>query len=462
MATTSDRPGSLSDRYPGLQHVMLDFNQMKSFVEDPLVIVSGDGVRLRDARGRTYLDGLAGVAAVQLGHSNRPIIEAMQAQLDRVALALPLYAANEPELELAALLAEITPPEFTTVRFTTGGSEANETAFKMARQYHAQTGNPGKYKVISRYGSYHGATLGALAASGGAQRKTKFEPFPAGFVKVHPPDCYHCPFKLRYPDCGVLCAEIVEDVIVGEAPATVAALIAEPVIASADGFVVPPPEYFKILREICDRHNVVLIYDEIITGFGRLGELFGADVYGVYPDILTVGKGLSGGYAPLAAVILRDTIAQAFWGDPADNVHFNAGHTYSGNPVACAAGLAAVRQITDDGVLDNVRRQSKRLRTHLEDMAARYDVIGRVDGHGLLLGIEFVTDRDTHTTFPAERSLCRAVGRAAQDNGLIARMGEHVYILAPPLTVTDDEIDEMAEILDSSIAETLETFEMPA
>ena len=461
MATTADLSTPITDRYPGLRHVMIDFNQMKAFIEDPVILVEGDGVRVRDHTGRWYIDGLAGVATIQLGHANQAVIEAMKSQLDRIALALPLHASNEPELELAELLARITPPELTTARFLSGGSEANETAFKLVRQYHAQTGNPGKYKIISRYRSYHGATMGALAASGGAARKRKFEPFPTGFVHVHPPDCYHCPFKLSYPDCRVLCAELVEEVILGEAAETVAAFITEPVTMSADAFMVPPPEYFQVLRDICDRHNVGLIFDEIITGFGRLGELFGAEVHGVCPDLLTVGKGISSGYAPLAAVVMRETIARAFWGEPEAKVHFDAGHTYSGNPVACAAGLAAVRQIVDGGVLDNVRRQSARLRTRLQDMAQRYQVIGRVDGRGLLLGVEFVTDRETRATFPAERSFCRAVGRAAKQRGLFARVGDHVFVLVPPLVATDGEIDEMADILDAAIAETLETFEWP-
>ena len=453
---------SSGSQHPGLANLMVDFNQMQAFMEDPLVIVEGSGVRLTDVRGRSYIDGIAGIAAMQFGHGNRPIIEAMQAQLERVALTLPIYATNQPAIELAERLIDVFPPEFTTVKFVSGGSEANETAMKMARQYHKQTGNPGKYKVISRYSSYHGATLGALSATGGAARKAKYEPLPTGFVKVHPPDCYHCPFKLTYPECGVLCAEIVDDVIRNEGPETVAAFIAEPVIMSAEAFVVPPPEYFAILREICDRHNVVLIFDEIITGFGRLGELFGADVYGAYPDIMTVGKGISGGYAPLAAAIIRGRISETFLGERDAGVHFNAGHTYSGNPVACAAGLAALRQITSGEVLDNCRRQSQRLRRHLEDMADRYEVVGRVDGHGLLLGAEFVADRSTHASFPSDRPFGRAVGAEARRRGLIGRAGDHVWVFAPPLTSTDDEIDEMAAILDASIAETLETYEWPA
>lgn len=456
---TRPSPELLSERYPGLANLMIDFNQMQAFLEDPLVIVQADGVRLTDALGRSYIDGLAGIGAVQLGHGNKAIIKAMQAQLERVALAVPIYAANEPEIELAELLVGLMPPEFTTVKFTSGGSEANETAIKLSRQYHKQTGNPGKYKIISRYASYHGATMGALAATGGAARKAKYEPLPTGFVKVHPPDCYHCPFKLKYPECGVLCAEIVDDVICNEGPDTVAALIAEPVMMTAEAFVVPPPEYFTILRQICDRHNVVLIYDEIITGFGRLGGLFGADVYKAYPDMLTVGKGISGGYAPLAAVIMRGELAETFLGERDAGVHFNSGHTYSGNPVACAAGIAAVRQITADGVIENCQRQSKRLRAHLNEMANRYDVVGRVDGHGLLLGIEFVSDRKTRASFPADHLFGRTVGAEARSRGLIGRAGDHVWVFAPPLISTDDEIDEMAEILDASIAETLETFD---
>lgn len=459
MSSTEGTAGSITDRYPGLRHIMIDFNQMKAFIDDPLVIVEGAGVRVRDQDDRWYIDGIAGIAAVQLGHGNRPIIDAMTAQLEQVALTLPVQGANEPELELAERLAEITPPGLTTVKFFSGGSEANEAAIKLARQYHRQTGRPDRYKVISRYKSYHGATLGALAASGGAARKQRFEPFPAGFVHVHPPECYQCPFRLTYPDCGVLCAEVVEEVILGESPETVAAVIAEPVIFSSDGFVVAPPEYFKILRDICDRHGVLLLLDEIITGFGRLGERFGAEVYGVAPDMLSMGKGLSGGYAPLAAVIMTDEIAQAFWGERSDNLHFNAGHTYAGNPVASAAGLASVEQITADGFLDEVRRKGARLRAHLDDIAMRHEVIGNVSGHGLMYAVEFVKDRETHGRFPAEQLFARTVYQAAKDGGLIARLADHYTALTPPLSSTDAEIDEMAEILDAAIAESLETLE---
>ncbi len=454
----SDAVNSASVTHGGLRHLLVEFNQMKSFMDDPLIIVEGEGVRVRDDSGRWYIDGLSAVAAVQLGHRNQPIIAAMTEQLNKVALALPLYAASKPAIDLAARLVEITPGPLTHVKYTSGGSEANETAFKMARQYHVQTGNPGKYKIISRYRSYHGATMGALAASGGAARKLPYEPFPTGFVHVHPPDCYRCPFGLTYPDCGVRCAEILDDVIQGEGPATVAALIAEPVSMSTDGFITPPAEYFKILREICDQHDVLLIFDEIITGFGRLGQLFGADVYATAPDLMTVGKGLSGGYAPLAAVMMTSPVAEAFWGDPADGVHFNAGHTYAGNPVACAAGLEAVSQIVDGGALENGQKQGARLRAGLDALADRYEEVGRVDGHGMLQGIEFVSNRLTRTRFAPSRLLCRYVGQTAKANGLIGRMGDHDYVLAPPLTSTSDEIDEMLEILDVSIAESLETF----
>ena len=459
MPEATDPSQEFPQRHAGLANLLVEFNQMKSFMDDPLIIVEGDGVRVRDHTGQWYIDGLSAVAAVQLGHRNQAIITAMTEQLNKIALALPLYAASEPAIELARRLVEITPEPLTHVKYASGGSEANEAAFKVARQYHAQTGYPGKYKIISRYRSYHGATMGALAASGGAARKLPYEPFPTGFLKVHPPDCYRCPFGLSYPDCGVRCAEIVDDVIQAEGPDSVAAFIAEPVSMSTDGFIAPPPEYFKILRDICDRHNVLLIFDEIITGFGRLGELFGADVYNTAPDLITLGKGLSGGYAPLAALMMTTPIAEAFWGDPTDAVHFNGGHTYAGNPVACAAGLEAISQIVEGGALANGQTQGDRLRAGLEELAERYEQVGRVDGHGLLQGIEFVQDKSSRTPFPPDHLLCRKVGQTAKANGLIGRMGDHEFVLAPPLTSTSDEIDEMVAILDTSIAESLETFD---
>src|SRR5208282_627778 len=274
-----------------LKRLFLDFMQMKEFAEHPIIMKSASGVWYEDVAGKKYLDGLSGIFVVNAGHGNRRIIDAMKKQLDEITFAPPLYSTNLRALELAELISKLTPGDLHTVKLLSGGSEATETAMKLARQYHRQTGNPHKYKIISLYDGFHGTTMGALGASGTTKRKTAFEPFGSGYVHVFPPTCYRCPYGLKYPDCHILCARIVEDVIKKEDPSTVSALIVEP-ISNTGGIITPPDEYFKILREICDKYNVLLIFDEIITGFGRTGEMFAAQTFGTTPDIICLGKGM--------------------------------------------------------------------------------------------------------------------------------------------------------------------------
>ncbi len=437
--------------------LVLDFMQMEEFARDPFVVAEADGIRIRDTDGREYIDGLAGVFTVSLGHGNRAIVDAMTAQLQRLAFAPPLHGTNPAAIELARALLDFAPPGFGAVKLLSGGSEATEAAMKMARQYHQQTGHSRKYKVIAKYGAYHGGTMGALSAGGGWERKSVFEPLLGGFLHVHPPDCYHCPYGKRYEDdCGITCAEILDRTIAAEDPETVAAVIMEPISISSAGFVVPPREFFERLRETCDRYNVLLIFDEIITGFGRLGTNFGADYYGVVPDLLCCGKGMSSGYAPLAAVLIQDHVNRAFLGRAEERVEFHHGHTYGGNPVACAAGLAAVRQMVELGLVEHARQMGERMRERLVAMQASYPMIGTVQGAGLLQGLVFAADRQTRAAFPTEIKPGKRVERAARERGLIFRCGNDFVALSPPLVATRADVDEMCDILDASLAEVQE------
>jgi len=308
--------------------------------------------------------------------------------------------------------------------------------------------------VISRYLSWHGSTMGSLSASGLKGRKTVNEPLAPGFIHVFPPTCYRCPFGKNYPECGITCATIIEDVIAMEDPATVAAVIVEP-IGHTGGIIDPPEEYLPILREFCDRHNVLLIFDEIITGIGRTGQMFAAETFSVTPDILCIAKGLAGGYAPLSAMICRQPIANAFWGPAATNHGFVEGHTFEGNPISCAAGLAVLQEIIERDLCANARNQGQRLRLGLENLAQKYSIIGDIRGKGLFLGIEFVRDRATKQSFPSEIAFGVRVGRRALENGLLTRFDPNWLALGPPLTVTGEQIDEIVNILDRSIGETL-------
>jgi adenosylmethionine-8-amino-7-oxononanoate aminotransferase len=411
-----------------------------------------DGVHYWDVQGKRYLDALSGIYVVSVGHNNRRVIEAIRRQMDALHFSPPMHGTNPVAVRLANLLAELAPGDLSTVKFQCGGSEVTEAAIKLARQYHRLTGSPGKFKVISRYLSWHGSTLGALSASGLKSRRTVNEPLAPGFLHVFPPTCYRCPFGKNYPDCGVTCATIVGDVIAMEDPDTVAAVIVEP-IGHTGGVIDPPDEYLPILREICDRHNILLIFDEIITGIGRTGRMFAAETFGVVPDIMCVAKGLSGGFAPLSAMICRRPIADAFWGPIAENPGFVEGHTFEGNPISCAAGIAVLEEILERDLCANARRQGERLRSGFERLAQKYPVIGDIRGKGLFQGIEFVRDRATKERFPDDVAIGVRVGRRALANGLLCRFDPHWIAFGPPLIVTAEQVDEMVAILDRSLEE---------
>jgi adenosylmethionine-8-amino-7-oxononanoate aminotransferase len=427
-------------------------DQMAEWSKQPLIMARADGVYYWDVSGKRYLDALSGIYVVAVGHNNRRVIDAIRRQLDVLHFSPVMHGTNPVAVQLANVLAELAPGDLNTVKFQCGGAEVTEAAIKLARQYHKLTGSPGKYKIISRYQSWHGSTLGALSASGLKSRKSVNEPLAPGFLHVFPPTCYRCPFGKTYPDCGITCATLVNDVIEMEDPDTVAAILVEP-IGHTGGIIDPPEEYLPLLRDYCDRHQILLIFDEIITGIGRTGRLFAAETFGVTPDVLCIGKGLGGGYAPLSALICRKPIAEAFWGPAAENPGFVEGHTNEGNPISCAAGLAVLAEIIDRDLCANARAQGSRLRTGLERLAQKHGVIGDIRGKGLFQGIEFVRDQATKERFPGAFGV--QVGRRALENGLLCRFDPHWIALGPPLISTSEQIDEMVAILDRSLREVL-------
>ena len=432
-----------------VRHTMVDFMQMKSFAEDPLVLTDGDGIRVIDVDGRRFIDGLSGTFCASLGHGNAELAEAGAAQLRRLAMAAPTLATNDRALELVELLLGLLPDRYSVIKLLSGGSEATESAMKIARQYHKQTGNAAKYKILSHYRSYHGATGHAVAASGWPVWRAPYEPLAGGFIHLHTPDPYRPPFDVAPEAVAATYLRLVEETIELEDPRTIAALITEPVLMSA-GVVIPPEGYLRGLRALCDRHGILLIFDEIITAFGRLGAMFASELFETWPDILCLGKGLSGGYAPLSAVVLSRRIADAFWGEPRDLVQFHSGHTYGANPVACAIGLAAVRQLVRDEIPANAVREGERLRAGLHRLQEQHAWIGDIRGLGLLTGVEFVQDRVTRARFPAELGLGTRIRDAARARGLLVRTSHWMLVLAPPLTIRDDETDEILAILEAA------------
>src|SRR5438552_6980525 len=436
-----------------LRHIFVR-DQMAEWTKTPLVMAKADGVHYWDVHGKRYLDALSGIYVVSVGHNNRRVIEAIRKQLDVLHFSPVMHGTNAPAVQLANLLGDIAPGDLSCVKFQTGGSEVTEAAIKLARQYHKLTGSPGKYKVISRYLSWHGSTMGSLSASGLKSRKTVNEPLAPGFLHVFPPTCYRCPFGKSYSECGITCATLVGDVIDMEDPDTVAACMDEP-IGHTGGIIDPPPEYLPILREVCDRFNVLLIFDEIITGVGRTGHLFAAQTFDVIPDVLCTAKGLSGGYAPLSAMICRESIGEAFWGPISENPGFVEGHTFEGNPISCAAGLAVLRAILERDLCANARARGEQLRGGFQRLAKKYGVSGDIPGKGLLPGVEFVRNPATKERFASGQEIGLRIGKRALENGLLCRFDPHWLAFGPALVTTAEQIDEMVALLDKSMGEIL-------
>ena len=433
-----------------LKRTFIDYQQLTEFLRDPLVVERAQGVYYWDTEGKRYFDAIGGIFVATLGHGHPRLLDAMRKQMEKMTFAPPLHGIADVTLDFIERLGTVTPGNLKYVKGFSGGSEATESAMKFVRQYFKQMGHPGKYKFISRYYGYHGGTAGAMAASGTGSRKTKFEPQMPGFVKVFPPTHYRDQFA-SWEECNRFAAQAVEDVIIAEDPETVAGFMVEPV-GNTGGIITPTAEYFRMLREICDRHNVVLIFDEIITGFGKTGHMFAAQTYGVTPDIICCGKGLSSGMMPIGAMIAREDMAEAFWGAGSDDVQFAHGHTFAGNPLSAAVGIAVINEIIENRLDEKAVRMGERLKARLEGLR-KYGVVREVRGKGVLLGVELVKDTRTLAPFP---ELGMALKKATLRNGLILRVDPSWFAVSPALVASDDELDEMCQLIEKSFATALE------
>lgn len=426
----------------------------------PIVITQGDGVFLFDAAGRRYLDAAAGAAVASLGHGNREIAETITRQSQTLTYAHPEKFATEPMLELASMLAERAPPGITRVYFTSGGSESTEAAIKLARQYHHVRGVATKYKTLSRRVSYHGATLGALAISGQLKRRELFMPLLMCEPQVAGADSYRCGSCRTEPACTLDCAEDLERVIAKEGAATVAAFVAEPIVGSSNPGSYPPDDYWRRIREICDRNDVLFIADEVMSGNGRSGHWWAMQHSDVTPDIILTAKGIGAGYAALGAVLTTEGVYETV----RRSGSFRHGHTYAGNPLACAVGCQVIRIIERDGLLDNVRRMGKLLLHGLEEVLIDHPLVGTIRGRGLLLGVEFVEDKAARVPFPVDRDIQTKVALACLSRGLYVyqgggsaggHLGDHVLI-APPFMIDERNVEEIVSSLKAAVDEVME------
>ncbi|HZV26998.1 MAG TPA: aspartate aminotransferase family protein [Acidothermaceae bacterium] len=438
------------------RHLWMHFTRMSSYANHDIpIIVRGQGAYVYDSNGRRYLDGLAGLFVSMVGHGRDEIAEAAARQSKELAY-FPLWSYAHPRaIELAERLANLAPGDLNRVFFTTGGSEAVESAWKLARQYFRAIGQPGRYKVISRDIAYHGATMGALSITGLPAIKNVFEPLVPGSIRVPNTNFYRAP---EHGDdlvaFGRWAADEIERAILREGPESVAAVYLEPV-QNSGGCFPPPPGYFQRVREICDRHGVLLVSDETICAFGRLGYYFAADRYRYQPDIITVAKGMTSGYAPIGAMIVSDRIMEPFLKDTSTFLH---GITFGGHPVSCAVALANLDIFEKEDLLGHVLSTEDAFRTTLNKLND-LPIVGEVRGDGYFYGIELVKDKVTRETFDdaeSERLLRGFLSGALFDAGLICRAddrGDPVIQLAPPLIIDQPEFDFIEQTLRSVLTE---------
>jgi adenosylmethionine-8-amino-7-oxononanoate aminotransferase len=432
-----------------LKRTFLDYQQTSAFLDHPLVLDRAEGLYYWDLEGKRYFDGIGGIFVASLGHGHPRLMEALRTQAEKLCFAPPMHGISDITLDLVERLGEVTPEDLNFVKPFSGGSESVESAIKFARQYFRQSGAPAKYKFVSRYQGYHGGTFGAMAASGTGKRKTPFEPQMGGFLKVFPPTYYRDRFP-SWDACNEFCARSIEDVIVSEDPDTVAGVILEP-IGNTGGIITPTTEYFQIIREICDRHNVLLIYDEIITGFGKTGSMFAAHTFGVSPDIICCGKGISSGVMPLGAMAAREGMGDVFFGPVEDEVNFAHGHTYAGNPLACAVGIAVIDEIVENDLARKAHELGDYLAGKLESLKD-LGVVREVRGKGLLRGVELVRDPKTNEPFP---ELGQALKRTTLENGLVIRVDPGWFAVSPALIAQESDIDELFGLIEKSLKEAL-------
>ena len=450
LPVTDDVAGDYRQR--GLDHLWIhNTNYLDLEKPDGMVILAeGDGIRVTDIHGKSYIDAMSGLWVVNAGHGRKELAQVAAEQMGRLAYVNTFAYTTPVAIDLASKLAEITPAGIERFFFVNSGSEAVETAIKMAQQYHYLNGDKKRTKIIARRGSYHGTTLGALSVNGATYAsRVPFEPLLPSARHIPGINCYRCPYEKTYPECNVYCARTWEDLFNFEKPESIAAIIGEP-ISTANGHFVPWQEYWQTLRNLCDKYGILLIADEVINGFGRTGRWFGIDHYPITPDIMTTAKGLSSGYAPIACTMATRKVADVFAADKKNT--FTHGITFGTHPVACAVALANVELLERENLVDNSARTGAYLKDRLHEVQARHPIVGDVRGIGLMLQVELVKNRETKEQFGEADDMNNRVGGKLRDRGLLCRAGAAIN-LAPPLVANREDVDEIVDIVDATIGE---------
>jgi len=425
-------------------------------LKDLPMISHGKGIYLYDTNGKQYIDGCSGAVTASIGHGVDEIVQAMVQQAKNVSFVYRSQFKNQAAEDLAVKLSKWAPGDLNWSFFVNSGSEATETAMKIAIQYWQERGIRGKNKVISRWMSYHGITLGALSMSGHVLRRKRFSALLDQLPSVSAPHCYKCPLNQTFPSCELACAKELEIAIQRIGPENIAGFIAEPIIGASGGAVVPPAGYYQEVRRICDQYEILFIADEVMTGMGRTGANFAIDHWGVVPDIMTVGKGLSAGYTPIAAAIATDGIIETI---ASGSASIMAGHTFSANPLSASIALAVIEYLEKYDLVLNAKHQGVYLNKRLTELQQKFPIVGDVRGKGLLQGVELVADH--HQPFPLDEGVTNQIIESAMEKGLIvypAVGGPHgtsgdAFLVAPPLTIRKEEIDKIIDILEEVLSE---------
>lgn len=441
-----------------LQYIWHPCSQMKDYETlPPIVIDHGKGVYLYDKNGKRYLDVVSSWWCNLLGHCNEKISARMKQQLDKLEHVIFANFTHEPAIQLCERLVQILPKGLCKFNFSDNGSAAIECALKMAFQYQYQTGHPEKKRFMALSEGYHGETIGALSVGGLDLYAEIYKPMLMDIVRVEAPDCYRCPYGECRDTCQCECFQQAEEAL-SKYGQEIAAFIMEPLVQGSAGMRIYPPLYLKKLREACDRYGVLLIADEIATGFGRTGKLFACDHAGITPDILCMSKGLTGGYLPMAITVTTQEIYDAFYDDYNKGKAFMHSHTYSGNPLACSAALAVQDILEEEQILEHAAQRANYLHEQLMNALGDHPNVGEIRHIGLINGIELVADRKTKTPFPSEDRVGYQIYKRALQEGVIFRpLGDVIYF-NPPLIIKEEEIDEALAVCKKVITETLNDY----
>jgi adenosylmethionine-8-amino-7-oxononanoate aminotransferase len=423
-----------------------------------------EGIYIWDEHGRRVIDGSSGAMVVNIGHSNRNVLDAMKRQMDKATFVYRLHFENQPAEDLAHRLVGYMPEGLDKVFFVSGGSEAVESALKLARQWALATDQGQRWKVISRFPSYHGSTLGALAVTGYDALKKPFLPMLQDMPHINAPTAYLDRDNFSMEERGLRYADLLEEKVQSEGPESILAFIMEPIGGASTGALVAPDSYYPRIREICDKYGILLIHDEVMSGAGRTGKYLGGDHWGCRPDIIALSKGLGAGYCPLGAMIAHNRLVQPVL----DKGGFAHGYTYAGNPLACAAGLAVLEEIENQNLLENATTVGALIKSELEDLAERYPFIGDVRGKGMLLAAEFVSDRETMAPLPKHLEAHQRVVDIAYERGLVIYSrrtrggveGDH-FLVCPPMITTREQVGEIMTILDGTLEQLAGELKLP-